>query len=119
MTDNNYKQLVTLYEKYKDQGLEILAFPSNQFGSQEPGSPSEIRNFVDGYGVQFPMMDKVDVNGAQTSPVYKFLKGDGGDIMWNFATKFLVDKEGKTLTRFDGMKAPLDLENDVATLLNA
>jgi len=112
---------VTLYNKYKDQGLEILAFPSNQFGGQEPGTPADIRSFVDKYGVTFPMMSKVDVNGDGTSPVYRFLKdgSNGGDIIWNFATKFLVDKEGKTLRRFDGMKAPDDLEPDIVEALNA
>mmetsp|Transcript_17550 Transcript_17550/g.24551 ORF Transcript_17550/g.24551 Transcript_17550/m.24551 type:complete len:120 (-) Transcript_17550:751-1110(-) len=119
MTDNNYKQLVALYEKYQSEGLEILAFPCNQFGSQEPGSPSDIRSFVDGYGVKFPMMEKIDVNGPNTHPVYSFLKADGGDILWNFATKFVIDKEGKTVTRFDGMKAPLDLENDIVSQMQA
>mmetsp|Transcript_25232 Transcript_25232/g.60714 ORF Transcript_25232/g.60714 Transcript_25232/m.60714 type:complete len:120 (-) Transcript_25232:764-1123(-) len=119
MTDNNYKQLVTLYNQYKSEGLEILAFPSNQFGSQEPGTPAEIRKFVDGYSVEFPMMEKIDVNGPNTDPVYKFLKGDSGDIVWNFATKFIIDKDGKTLRRYDGMKAPVDLENDIKLLLES
>eukprot|EP00468_Gymnochlora_sp_CCMP2014_P007850 CAMPEP_0167749282 /NCGR_PEP_ID=MMETSP0110_2-20121227/5316_1 /TAXON_ID=629695 /ORGANISM="Gymnochlora sp., Strain CCMP2014" /LENGTH=65 /DNA_ID=CAMNT_0007634409 /DNA_START=466 /DNA_END=663 /DNA_ORIENTATION=+ len=65
-------------------------------------------------------MSKIDVNGPSTSPVYKFLKGEkGGDIIWNFATKFLVTKDGKMLTRFDGMKAPESLEDDIVAVLNA
>lgn len=112
---------MTLYNKYKADGLEILAFPCNQFGGQEPGSASDIRGFVDGYGVKFPMMEKIEVNGGGIHPVYKFLKegSNGGDIVWNFATKFLIDKEGKTLRRFDGMKAPESLEEDIVAALKA
>lgn len=110
---------MTLYNKYKDQGLEILAFPCNQFGAQEPGSASDIRSFVNGYGVEFPMMEKIEVNGPNMSPVYVQLRQGSGDIIWNFATKFLVDKEGKTVRRFDGMKAPMDLEAEIVEALNA
>lgn len=110
---------MTLYNKYKSEGLEILGFPSGQFGGQEFDSASEIQSFVKGYGVEFPIMEKGDVNGANASPVYKFLLKDGGNIIWNFATKFIIDKEGKVLKRVDGMKAPLDLESDIVELLNA
>ena len=108
---------MTLYEQYKSKGLEIVAFPCSQFGNQELADPKEIRSFVDGYGVKFPMMEKSDVNGGNMNPVYKLIRQDGGDIVWNFATKFLVDKEGKTVTRFDGMKAPLDLESQIKEAL--
>jgi glutathione peroxidase-family protein len=118
-TDNNYKQLVTLYNKYKDQGLEILAFPCDQFGGQELANPADIRSFVDGYGVEFQMMEKSDVNGANMNSVYKTIRNGGGDILWNFATKFLVDKDGKTVTRFDGMKSPMDLEDQIVAALEA
>lgn len=78
------------------QGLEIVAFPCNQFGRQEPGSNAEIAEFVAGYGAEFLMMDKVDVNGADASPVWSYLKGAcdtcGDDVGWNFGAKFVVDK---------------------------
>lgn len=107
-----YEGLQELYEKYHDKGLEILAFPCNQFGHQEPGSNEEIQNFCTSrFQVTFPVFAKVDVNGKNTSPLYDFLKraarGFLGTkvIKWNF-TKFLVSREGKVLRRFAPQTKP-------------
>ncbi|KAF3653375.1 putative phospholipid hydroperoxide glutathione peroxidase [Capsicum annuum] len=100
LTNSNYIDLNHLYEKYKDQGMEILAFPCNQFGAQEPGTNDEIVEFAcTNFKSEFPIFDKIEVNGENTSPVYKFLKSAkwgllGDNIQWNFA-KFLVDKNGQ------------------------
>ncbi|KAL2718425.1 putative phospholipid hydroperoxide glutathione peroxidase [Vespula squamosa] len=114
LTDTNYKQLVQLYEKYGNSaGLRILAFPSNQFGGQEPGTSQEILNFVKKYNVTFDMFNKVDVNGNNAHPLWKWLtelSGDkGGTIKWNF-TKFIVDKEGNVVARFAPNNEPLEME---------
>lgn len=104
-----YKALETLYEAQKDKGLVVLGFPCNQFGSQEPGTNAEIKEFCTSeYHVTFPMFDKLEVNGANRHPLYQQLAGAGspfaGDIEWNFA-KFLVGRDGKILARFKaGMK---------------
>ncbi|KAJ4840368.1 Glutathione peroxidase 2 [Turnera subulata] len=104
-TQSNYKELNVLYEKYKDQGLEILAFPCNQFGGQEPGNNEEIQETVcTRFKAEFPVFDKIDVNGKNTAPLYQFLKSEKGGflvsaIKWNF-TKFLVNKEGKVVERY-------------------
>ena len=112
----HYGGLEELYKGYKDRGLVVLGFPCNQFGGQEPGSASEIGAFCQkNYGVDFPMFDKVDVNGAQRHPVYGFLTAaqsapDGpGDIQWNFA-KFLVDRSGNVVARFGPATAPVSEE---------
>lgn len=109
----NYSQLVSMYNKYKNEadGFEILAFPCNQFGGQEPGSPEEIRKFVNGLGVEFQMFEKIDVNGKNTHPVYEYLKSKqggvlGSSIKWNF-TKFLVDKEGQPIKRYGSTTKPI------------
>ncbi|TVU25797.1 hypothetical protein EJB05_28307 [Eragrostis curvula] len=123
LTNSNYKELNVLYEKYKEKGLEILAFPCNQFAGQEPGSNEEIQETVcTRFKAEFPIFDKVDVNGKDASPLYKFLKshkggflGDG--IKWNF-TKFLVDKDGKVVERYAPTTSPLKIENDVEKLLS-
>lgn len=100
-----YKDLQSLYEKYKSQGLEILGFPCNQFAGQEPENEEAIITFCElNYNVTFPMFAKIDVNGANTHPLYKFLKEKasgliGEDIRWNF-TKFLVDDKGNVVKRF-------------------
>ena len=111
-----YKGLEALYEKLHGKGLEILGFPCNQFGAQEPGSEKDIESFCEvNYGVTFPMFAKVDVNGAQRHPVYGFLTAaqsapDGpGDIQWNFA-KFLVDRSGNVVARFGPATAPVSEE---------
>ena len=102
-TSSNYKALQDLYAAKADKGLEILAFPCNQFGAQEPGTAEQIKSFCQAsFGVKFPLMEKVDVNGPGTSAVYKWLKANTSeaDIKWNFATKFIVSRDG-AVTRID------------------
>ncbi|KAL8122337.1 putative glutathione peroxidase 2 [Apium graveolens] len=123
-TQSNYKELNILYEKYKDQGLEILAFPCNQFGWQEPGTNEEIQDTVcTNFKAEFPIFDKVEVNGKNAAPLYKFLKAEKGGLLvdaikWNF-TKFLVNKEGKVIARYAPSTSPLKIEEDVQNLLKA
>jgi len=115
LTDANYRQLQQLYDKYSEkEGLRILAFPSNQFAGQEPGTPEEILNFVKQYNVTFDMFEKVDVNGEKAHPLWKWLKTQKeglftNAIKWNF-TKFIVDKEGKVVERFAPSTEPLAME---------
>ncbi|XP_010522194.1 PREDICTED: probable glutathione peroxidase 2 [Tarenaya hassleriana] len=122
LTGSNYKELNVLYDKYKEQGLEILAFPCNQFLGQEPGTNEEIQQTVcTKFKAEFPIFDKVDVNGKNTAPLYKFLKAEKGGVLiaalkWNF-TKFLVDRNGKVVDRFSPRTPPLDLEKDIQKLL--
>src|SRR5271157_4418301 len=111
-----YEGLEKLYEKYKDQGFVITGFPANNFGGQEPGSNEEIGAFCKSkYGVTFPMFSKISVKGADIAPLYKFLTDKtanpktGGDIQWNF-TKFLVDRNGKVIQRFEPPVEPLSKE---------
>ncbi|RDX73883.1 hypothetical protein CR513_46439, partial [Mucuna pruriens] len=124
LTSSNYSELSRLYEKYKNQGLEILAFPCNQFGMQEPGSNQEIKQFAcTRYKAEFPIFDKVDVNGPFTAPVYQFLKSSAGGflgdlIKWNFE-KFLVDKNGKVIERYPPTTSPFQIEKDIQRLLAA
>ncbi|KAM2035164.1 hypothetical protein EV2_039184 [Malus domestica] len=122
LTNSNYTELAQLYEKYKTQGLEILAFPCNQFGAQEPGTNDEIVEFAcTRFKAEYPIFDKVDVNGDNAAPIYKFLKSSkgglfGDSIKWNFS-KFLVDKEGKVVDRYAPTTSPLSIEKDVKKLL--
>jgi glutathione peroxidase len=118
-----YKGLQALYEKYKSAGLEILGFPCNQFGSQEPGDNEEIMGFCElNYGVSFPMFAKVDVNGANAHPLFQYLTKEAPGILgsksikWNF-TKFLVDREGKVLKRYAPTDEPEKIEPDIVKLL--
>lgn len=118
-----YKGLEALWDKYKDKGLVILGFPCNQFGGQEPGSGEEIKKFCElNYGVSFPLFKKIEVNGKNTHPLYRYLKkaqkGALGTeaIKWNF-TKFLIDRSGKPVRRFASTKKPEDLEADIKKLL--
>lgn len=91
-----------MYSENKDKGLVVMGFPCNQFGAQEPKSEAEIKKFAEKYDVAFPMFSKVDVKGDSTHPVYKFLLAClPGDITWNFSVKFLVDKTGVPVARFD------------------
>ena len=120
-----YKGLQALYEKYRDQGFEIVGFPCNQFGSQEPGNAGEITEFCEiNYGVSFPISEKVDVNGANAHPVYKFLTHEAKGVLgteaikWNF-TKFLVDKNGKVIKRYAPTTTPASLAGDIEELLKA
>jgi phospholipid-hydroperoxide glutathione peroxidase len=115
LTDTNYKQLVELHEKYgESKGLRILAFPSNQFGGQEPGTPQQIIDFAKGYNVKFDLFEKIDVNGDNAHPLYKWLKSQQGGfiidaIKWNF-TKFIVNKEGKVVERISPTVEPMAME---------
>lgn len=124
LTTGNYSELSHIYEKYKTQGLEILAFPCNQFGGQEPGSNPEIKQFAcTRFKAEFPIFDKVDVNGPSTAPVYQFLKSSAGGflgdlIKWNFE-KFLVDKNGKVVERYPPTTSPFQIEKDIQRFLAA
>lgn len=118
-----YEGLEELYKKYKDQGFVVLGFPCNQFGSQEPGSAEDIETFCQvNYGVSFPMFAKVNVNGEDAHPIFKFLKSElggllGDDIKWNF-TKFLLDKNGKPVDRYASMKKPESIEPRIKSLID-
>jgi len=124
MTQKNYQQLQSLYEKYQTEGLQIAAFPSNQFGSQEPWPEDQIKAFVvKEFGVTFDMYAKIDVNGETAHPLFKFLKhrqaGTLGDfIKWNFG-KFLIDRNGQPVNRYAPTTAPNDIEGDILKLLQA
>ncbi len=118
-----YEGLEKVFAKYKDQGLVILGFPCNQFGSQEPGSEDDIAQFCQiNYGVSFPMFAKIDVNGGNAHPLYKYLKDSlpgflgTKNIKWNF-TKFLIDKEGKPVKRYGSNEKPEDIAKDIEKLL--
>jgi glutathione peroxidase len=118
-----YEGLEALYAKYKDKGLVVLGFPCNQFGRQEPGNESEIAEFCQlNYGVSFPMFAKVEVNGNDADPLFKYLKKSqkgllgSENIKWNF-TKFLVDRDGEVIARFAPTVKPKDLAKDIEKLL--
>jgi glutathione peroxidase len=118
-----YKGLEALYRKYKDQGLVILGFPCDQFGHQEPGDENEIKNFCSlNYDVSFPLYAKIEVNGANAHPLYKFLKSEQPGVLgsegikWNF-TKFLVDRSGKVVKRYGSVDTPEKIDKDIAELL--
>ena len=118
-----YEGLEALYRRYKDRNFVVLGFPSNQFGHQEPGSEKDIRAFCDQqYGVTFPLFAKIDVNGPNAHPLYRYLesakKGFLGReaIAWNF-TKFLVAKTGEVLKRYGSRTKPEAIEKDIARLV--
>lgn len=118
-----YEGLQTLHEKYADKGLAVLGFPCNQFLSQEPGTEEEIKDFCSlEYGVEFDMFSKIDVNGEDTHPLYRYLKEHSSGflgidtIKWNF-TKFLVDRKGKVVQRYAPSVKPEDIQEDIAALL--
>ncbi|HEY3603110.1 MAG TPA: glutathione peroxidase [Sporichthyaceae bacterium] len=119
-----YEGLQQLHEQYAAQGLTVLGFPCNQFGSQEPGDAETIGSFCQkNYGVSFPMMDKVEVNGDDAHPVYKWLRAEkggllGGKIKWNF-TKFLVGRDGQVLERYAPTTKPEKLKGDIEKALSA
>jgi glutathione peroxidase len=139
-----YSELQKLYEKYRDQGLVILGFPCNQFGGQEPGSNDEVDTFCQiNYGVTFPLFEKIDVLGNEKHPLFSYLTEqlpfegfdlddgtgkmlhnmlqkagvlEGNEIKWNF-TKFLINKEGNPVGRFESSISPLDMESAIEALL--
>jgi glutathione peroxidase len=118
-----YTGLEALYEKFKDKGLVVLGFPCDQFGHQEPGDENEIKNFCSlNYDVKFPLFAKIEVNGANAHPLYKYLKAQAKGLLgsesikWNF-TKFLIDKDGKVMTRYAPVDTPEKIEKDVAAAL--
>ena len=111
-----------MHEDLYARGLRILAFPCNQFGKQEPGTAEEIRAFADGYGVQFDMFAKVDVNGPHAHPVFQFVRAHLSDILgssvkWNW-TKFLCDRDGKPSERFSPPTNPLSMRPAIEALLD-
>lgn len=140
-----YTGLEALYKKYKGKGLEILGFPCDQFGHQEPGTEAEIQEFCSlNYGVSFPLFSKIEVNGADAHPLYRYLRKEqpghfdeslpgaqrlvshlkanfpeliGTDaVKWNF-TKFLVDQQGKVVKRYESVATPEEIDQDLAKLL--
>jgi glutathione peroxidase len=117
--------LEALSEEYRDKGLVVVGFPSNQFGSQDPGSNDEIASFCQlNYGVRFPMMSKVDVNGEQAHPLWKWLTAEAPGLLgtkaikWNF-TKFLIGKDGQVIKRFAPNDSPASLKGDIEAALAA
>lgn len=118
-----YDGLETLYRKYCDRGFDVLGFPCDQFGQQEPGDEREIKQFCKlKYDVTFPMFAKIEVNGAKTAPLYRYLKSARRGLLgtrrikWNF-TKFLVGRDGKVVRRFGPMVKPERIEGQIAELL--
>ena len=120
---DQYEGLEKLYRRYKDRGLVVLGFPCDQFGHQEPGDEAEIKNFCSlTYDVKFPLFSKVEVNGANAHPLFKYLKKEARGVLgteaikWNF-TKFLIDKNGKVVTRYGSADTPEKIAKDVAGML--
>jgi len=138
-----YEGLETLYKDYKDKGFEVLGFPSNQFGDQEPGDNKEVKKFCElNYGVSFPLFEKIDVRGKTAHPLFNYLTeaepfngfGENGkslndfiektfpdflvgdSIKWNF-TKFLIDRNGNIVGRFEPTTSPIDMVNEIEKLL--
>ena len=119
-----YEGLEALWGKYRERGFEVLAFPCNQFGAQEPGNAAEIAAFCSlNFGISFPLMAKVDVNGEDAPPLYRWLKDQARGILgtrkikWNF-TKFLIDRDGKVVRRYGPSVKPEKIERDVERLLS-
>ena len=120
---SQYKELQDLYVKYHSQGLEIFAFPCNQFGGQEPGTPQQIEAFCSTrFGVTFPVYQKTDVNGSNTHPLFEYLKTAAPGLLgteaikWNF-TKFLVNRNGLPVKRFASASSPASISADIEKLL--
>lgn len=121
---DQYDGLERLYKTYSERGFAVLGFPCNQFGNQEPGTEAQIISFCRlNYGVTFPMFSKIEVNGPGSHPLYQYLKarrpgdGEGGKIGWNF-TKFLIDRSGDVVQRFDSSVEPGSITGDIERLLN-
>lgn len=120
---NQYEELQSLYGEYEQKGLEILAFPCNQFGNQEQGSDVEIASFCDlSFKTTFPLFSKIEVNGSDASELYEYLKNEASGLLgskkikWNF-TKFLVDRSGKVLKRYAPQVKPLAIKGDIEKVL--
>lgn len=117
-----FKELQELYDAYKDSGLEVLGFPCNQFGGQDPGSNEEIAQFCEkNYGVTFPMFSKIDVKGDGAHPLFQYLTDEAKgmltkQIKWNF-TKFLVNQEGEVVKRFAPQTKPKQIEKEIENIL--
>lgn len=118
-----YTGLETLWKQYRESGLEIIAFPCNQFGGQEPGNADEIASFCEvNYGLSFPVMGKVEVNGAGTTPLFEWLKAEAPGVLgsksikWNF-TKFLVGRDGRVVRRYAPTDKPEAIARDIEALL--
>lgn len=118
-----YDGLEKLYQQFKDRGFEVLGFPCNQFGAQEPGNADEIAEFCKvNFGVTFPLMAKIDVNGPDASPLYDWMKSEAKGLMgstsvkWNF-TKFLIDRQGKVVKRYAPTDKPEAIAKDIEKLL--
>ena len=118
-----FKGLQALWQQYRDRGLTVIGFPSNEFGAQDPGSNAEIASFCEmNYGVDFPMMAKVEVNGRTAHPLFQWLKGEKPGLLgtegikWNF-TKFLVGRDGQVLKRYAPTDAPEKLAKDIEAAL--
>ncbi|HTG63221.1 MAG TPA: glutathione peroxidase [Sphingomicrobium sp.] len=118
-----YEGLEALQRQYRDKGFTVLGFPCNQFGQQEPGNAEEIANFCKlTYDVDFPIFAKIDVNGEDAAPIYKYLKDEAPGLLgskaikWNF-TKFLVDRSGKVVKRYAPQTKPEELKQDIEALL--
>ncbi|MCI7310331.1 MAG: glutathione peroxidase [Prevotella sp.] len=119
-----FEGLEELNKKYREEGLVVVGFPCNQFGSQDPGSNEEISGFCQlNYGVSFQIMEKVNVNGDDAAPIFKYLKKAAGgfitdSIKWNF-TKFLISRDGKTIRRYAPITTPKKLEKDIVEMLKS
>lgn len=119
---SQYEELQELYDEYREQGLEILGFPCNQFAKQDSGSNEEIHNFCQSnYGITFNMFEKIDVNGKNAHPLYKYLKSEARGILskeikWNF-TKFLIDDKGNVIKRYAPTVSPMKIKKDIEKLL--
>ena len=121
---SQYKGLQELYSKYSNKDFEILAFPCNQFGAQEPGSNEEIKEFCDiNFNVSFKIFDKINVNGSSASPLFKHLKNEAKGVMgseaikWNF-TKFLIDNNGRVIKRYSPQTTPDKIDKDLSKILD-
>jgi glutathione peroxidase len=120
---SQYKDLQTLYEEFHSRGLEILAFPCNQFGGQEPGTPQQIEDFCSTkFGITFPIFQKIDVNGPHTHPLFVYLKTAAPGLLgteaikWNF-TKFLIGRDGLLVKRYASASSPASISADIQKLL--